>query len=289
MHTVSPPVSGARLQRSVAACLASILELDVGEVPVPDGRDPAPWTVWRTWLGQRALGLVPIPEPARFNWPGPWLALLRAADGDGLVGAVAFGGPPGLAWHPLAGPETFEAIELGYVIAPADVALWAPSRSEPSRTTGSVAAIVIATHAEASMVRLEEGTARAGRGLEGDRYFEQRGTFTDAHARGQDLTLIEAEVLDALQLPAGSFAPEDARRNVVTRGVDLNALVGKRFRIADVECFGQRLCEPCAHLERLAASTGKPGALRALIHKGGLRADVLTDGAIRVGSTIAAV
>ena len=66
----------------------------------------------------------------------------------------------------------------------------------------------------------------------------------------------------------------------VTRGIDLNALVGERFRVGDVECFGQRLCEPCAHLERLAP----PGTLRPpLIHKGGLRADVLTDGEISVG------
>ena len=61
-----------------------------------------------------------------FNWPGPWLALLRAADDGERIGAVAFGSPPGLAWNPLGGPETFEAVELGYVVAPADVALWAP-------------------------------------------------------------------------------------------------------------------------------------------------------------------
>jgi MOSC domain-containing protein YiiM len=83
-------------------------------------------------------------------------------------------------------------------------------------------------------------------------------------------------VLDAL-----GFSPEEARRNVVTRGIDLNALVGQHFRIGDVECFGQRLCEPCAHLERLS-----PGTLRPLIHRGGLRADVLTDGEIGVGSAI---
>ena len=88
------------MQRSVAACLASILEIDVGEVPVPDEQHPELWTVWRNWLGQRALGLVPVAEPAGFNWAGPWLALLRAADGEGMLGAVAFGAPPGLAGHP---------------------------------------------------------------------------------------------------------------------------------------------------------------------------------------------
>ena len=94
-------------------------------------------------------------------------------------------------------------------------------------------------------------------------------------------------MLDTLDLPAGRLTPEHARRNIVTRGIELNALVGEHFRVGDVECFAQRLCEPCAHLERLTAATGKPGTLRALIHKGGLRADVLNDGEIRVGDQIA--
>jgi hypothetical protein len=264
------------LQRSVAACLASILELDVAEVPVPGEGHPEPWTVWRNWLAQRALGLVPIAEPAAFNWPGPWIALLRAADGEGTVGAVAFGSPPGIAWHPLGGPETFADVEAGYVVAPADVALWAPVPAAAPRRSGSVEAIAVAAEKEGTMVMVRDARARAGRGLQGDRYFDGRGTFSNAHGRGDDLTLVEAEVLDAL-----GFSPEQARRNVVTRGIDLNALVGQRFRIGDVECFGQRLCEPCAHLERLS-----PGTLRPLIHRGGLRADVLSDGEIGVGSAI---
>jgi hypothetical protein len=274
------------MQRSVAACLAAILELEIEAVPVPDEGHPEPWTVWRNWLAQRGLGLVPIAAPASFSWPGPWLATLRAADG-GYVGAVAFGAPPGLAWSPLGGPETFDAVERGFVIAPADTALWAPSAAAVARSVGTVEAVVIAPEAEAKMVRVDRAMVRAGRGLEGDRYFDGRGTFSNVHARGHDLTLIEAEVLDGLELPAGRLAPEEARRNVVTRGIDLNALVGRRFRIGDVECFGQRLCEPCAHLERLTAQAGKPGTLRALIHKGGLRADVLTDGEIGVGDEIA--
>lgn len=270
----------------MAACLAAILEIAVGEVPVPDEEHPEPWVVWRNWLAQRALGLVPIAEPASFNWPGPWVAVLRAADGNGGVAAVAFGAPPGLAWHPLGGVETFDAVEFGYLVAPADVALWAPGREPTSRPNGTVEAIVIAPEAEAELVMVQAAHAQAGRGLEGDRYFKRRGTFSNAYGRGHDLTLIEAEVLDALGLPAGRLGPVQARRNVVTRGVDLNGLVGKRFRIGGVECFGQRLCEPCAHLERLTAAAGRPGTLRALIHKGGLRADVLTDGDIHVGESI---
>jgi MOSC domain-containing protein len=288
MRTAAPPASGARLPRSVAACLASILELDADEVPLPEEGHPAPWTVWRNWLGQRGLGLVPIADPATFNWPGPWVAVLRAADGDGGVGAVAFGSPPGVAWSPLGGPETFEAVQAGYLVAPADVALWAPSPVPAPRRAGTIEAIVMAPEAEAPMVRVDRATARAGRGLEGDRYVDGRGTFSNAYARGHDLTLIEAEVLDTLELPGGRLAPEEARRNLVTRGIDLNALVGSRFTVGDVECLGQRLCEPCAHLERLAAAGGKAGTLRALVHKGGLRADVLGDGEIRVGDAIAA-
>jgi hypothetical protein len=275
------------MPRSVAACLASILELDLAEVPLPGERHPQPWTVWRQWLGQRGLGLVPIADPANFDWPGPWLAMARAADGDGCVGAVAFGAPPGLAWSPLGGPETFDAVDVGYLIAPADVALWEQSIDAAARNPGTVEAIVLAPEAEGAMHQVDRAVARAGRGLEGDRYFDERGTFSNAHGRGYDLTLIEAEVLDTLELSTGRLTPEEARRNIVTRGIELNALVGEHFRVGDVECFAQRLCEPCAHLERLTAATGKSGTLRALIHKGGLRADVLSDGEIRVGDQIA--
>ena len=276
------------MQRSVAACLAAILEIDIGDIPLPEATHPEPWTIWRNWLAQRAVGLVPINKPAEFNWAGPWLALLRAADGAGHVGALAFGSPPGIAWHPFGGPETFAAIEAGYLVAPADVALWSQNQERTKRGDGTVEAIVLGAEAEGALLSVQTARAHAGRGLKGDRYFEHRGTFSNVHSRGHDLTLIEAEVLDELSFTAGRLAPEEARRNIVTRGVDLNALVGKRFRVGDVACLGQRLCEPCAHLERLTARAGKPGSLRALIHRGGLRADVLSDGAIRVGDRITA-
>jgi MOSC domain-containing protein YiiM len=276
------------MQRSVAACLASLLEIEVGDVPMPDDRHPEPWTVWGQWLALRGLGLVPVEAPASFNWPGPWLALLQAVDGDGAVGAVAFGSPPGIAWKPLDRPETFDAVQAGYVIAPADIALWTASAIVAPRRAGRVEVIAIAAEAEAPMVCIDRAVACSGRGLKGDRYFDQRGTFSNVHGRGYDLTLIEAEVLDTLELPSGRLAPEEARRNVITRGIDLNALVGKPFTVGGVECLGHRLCEPCAHLERLTANAGKPGTLRALIHKGGLRADVLSDGEIHVGDEITA-
>jgi hypothetical protein len=278
VRTVRPASSSDSLQETVAACLAAILELDAGEVPVPEAGHPEPWTVWRNWLSQRGLGLVPVAEPRRFNWAGPWIALRPAPDGQGEIGAVAFGWPPGLAWDPSGGDAGFEAFERGFVIAPADVALWAPPATEGARRSGTVEAVMVAPDAEGPMARVGRAAVIAGRGLEGDRYFDGRGTFSQAHDRGHDLTLIEAEVLDDLGL-----AHEETRRNIVTRGVDLNALVGEHFTIGGVQCFGQRLCEPCAHLERLT-----PGTLRPLIHRGGLRADVLTDGEIGVDDAIAA-
>jgi len=282
MRDVPAPESGAPLQRSVVGCLASILELEAADVPAPDDDHPEPWTVWRNWLAQRGLGLVPVADPRSFSWPGPWLALLRSSEHGARVAAVAFGSPPGIAFMPLPVSEDFDAVEAGYVVAAADPVPAIRTAARSDRSTGVVEAIAIAPDAEAPMTLVAEARAHAGRGLQGDRYFEERGTFSNPHALGIDLTLIEAEVVDELARGSLRFDAAAGRRNVVTRGVDLDALVGRRFRIGDVECVGRRLCEPCAHLQRLTA----PGVLRALVHRGGLRADILTDGVIRVGDPI---
>ena len=282
MRDAPPPDSDLpALTRSVAACLASVLDLDTGEVPAPPADEPDPWTVWGHWLAERGLGLVPVRDPAGFAWAGPWLALLRSGARDGgHVCAVAFGVPPGIVWSPLGGPETLADVELGYVVAPLDAAGWTPAVTS-GRGSGRVELLALAPDAEAPMRVVPEVTARAGRGLEGDRYFAARGTFSGGSADGRALTLVEVEALEDLGLPV---APAQARRNVVTRGIDLNALVGRRFRVGEVECAGRRLCEPCAHLQRLTV----PGILRGLVHRGGLRADVLSDGTIRVGDAVVA-
>ena len=267
-----PPAELPPLTRSVVACLAAILEADPADVPAPPAEHPEPWTVWRNWLGRRGLGVVPVLEPRQFGWPGPWIALLRSGEA-----AVAFGVPPGLAWQPLDGGATIADAERGFVVAAADVALWSPRARPTERIQGRVEAIALAPDAEAPVALVDAVAAHAGRGLDGDRYAEGRGTFSNRYARGVDVTLVEAEVLDALAL-----TPADARRNIVTRGIDLNALTGTRFRIGDVEIQGQRLCEPCAHLERLS-----PGTLRPLVHRGGLRADIVTGGTIRIGDRVA--
>lgn len=278
MRDVAAPVASPR--GSVAASIASILELDVGDVPLPDEDHPEPWKVWRQWLLGRGLGLVPIAGPHDFEWPGPWLALLRAAGGGEPVAAVAYGAPPGLAWAPLRGPETFGDVETGYLVAPNDTALWSPPRLAAPRLEGTVEAILVAAEAEAPMTRVERAAARRDRGLEGDRYFEHRGTFSNWHGRGHDLTLVDAAALEEL-----GYTAEEARRNVVVRGVDLDALIGRTFTVGGVECLGQRRCEPCAHLERV---NDRPGMLRALVRRGGLRADVIGDGEVAAGDAVVA-
>jgi MOSC domain-containing protein YiiM len=146
--------------------------------------------------------------------------------------------------------------------------------------SGRVETICIAPAAQAPMQTVPEARVIAGRGIEGDRYADGAGTFSDWPGNGRHITLVEAEVTEAIGLPAA-----EARRNVVTRGVRLDELIGRRFLIGDVECIGQRECEPCAHLERLT----RPGVLRELAHRGGLRADVAGDGTIRPGDAIRAV
>ena len=107
-----------------------------------------------------------------------------------------------------------------------------------------------------------------------------RGTFPSGMP-GSALTLIEAEVCDSFAPP---LAADEHRRNVVTRGIDLNALVGHEFLVGDLRCRGMRLCEPCTVADRYAA---RP-ILRPLVHRGGLRADILEDGEIRVGDPVRA-
>jgi hypothetical protein len=121
--------------------------------------------------------------------------------------------------------------------------------------------------------------------LLGDRYERGAGTFSNPRGRGYDLTLVEAEALEELSAKGVELAPIEARRNLVVRGIALDDLIGRRFRVGAVECFGQRRCEPCAHLQRLT----RPGVLRGLAHRGGLRADVLSSGGIMTGDRVEAL
>jgi MOSC domain len=243
---------------SLRECVAHVLGAEAAGLPDDE-------QALREWLAQRGLGLVPVADPAAFSWPGPFLA-----QGE-REWTVLFGVPPG----PLLGPPD-GAVRAAYVIAGHEV------RSAPTGATaaGTVTAIVLAPAAEAPLRSVERAQAIAGRGLLGDRYADGTGTFSPGGGRGRDLTLVAAEVLEDVGLD-----PVEARRNLIVRGVDLDALRGRRFRVGAVECLGQRRCEPCAHLERLT----RPGVLRALAHRGGLRADVLRGGDLRVGDPVEAL
>jgi MOSC domain-containing protein YiiM len=149
-------------------------------------------------------------------------------------------------------------------------------------SNGTVDSIYIAAAAQGPPQSVAQVAAIPGTGLEGDRYALKLGTFYKP-TPDRELTLIEAEAIEALgrdyhvELAAG-----DARRNIVTRNVPLNHLVGKDFAIGDVRIRGIRLCEPCDHLQRV---TGK-SVIKGLLHRGGLRAQILTPGMIRVGDTV---
>jgi len=147
---------------------------------------------------------------------------------------------------------------------------------------GIVESINIAPSANAPMVSVEEANAVPGKGLQGDRYFLRQGTFYKPQP-DRELTLIEAEAIEAFRADAKvDFGLGDSRRNVVTRGVPLNHLVGKEFWLGDVKVRGLKLCEPCSHLQKLTTDKVLPG----LVHRGGLRAQILTECVIRVGHLV---
>ena len=151
---------------------------------------------------------------------------------------------------------------------------------------GRVEAIFICPSAGAPMVALQEVAAVAGVGLAGDRYSAGTGFYSDRPRAdgGRELTLIATEMLDEVVALSGiRLEPAESRRNLLTSGIDLNALIGATFTIGEVRCEGIDYCTPCEHLVEL---TGKD-VLRPLVNRGGLRARIVSSGAIRVGTAIA--
>lgn len=200
---------------------------------------------------------------------------------------LAFCTPPGVVLSPqdltLLGQATADLdISSAHALASLDPVL--PPAPETPPLTGVVELIAIAPEVEAPMQLVQQARALAGRGLEGDRYANGSGTFSprDKHRPAYELTLIAAEVVEELTSRDAKLDFASTRRNILTRGIDVNALVGRDFSIGDVPCRGLRLAEPCAHLERLQG----PGLLRPLIHRGGLRADILHNGHITQGTPI---
>ncbi|HEY5626017.1 MAG TPA: MOSC domain-containing protein, partial [Dehalococcoidia bacterium] len=127
--------------------------------------------------------------------------------------------------------------------------------------------------------------AEPGRGLEGDRYHAQKGTYSGDGRSGREVTLIASEAIEALDAEFGiKLGPGQSRRNVTTRGIDLNDFVDRELRVGEVLLRGTRLCEPCQNLEDYV---GQPNVIKALVHRGGLRCDIVSGGTIRVGDDVA--
>jgi hypothetical protein len=147
---------------------------------------------------------------------------------------------------------------------------------------GRVVAIYIAAKAEELPHAVERVRVLPGYGLDGDRYAAGLGTFSDRKGR-RDVSLIESEAIEAFERESRtSLSAAESRRNILTRGVRLNDLVGHEFQVGEVRMRGLRLCEPCTHLVRLT----HPQTLRGLVHRGGLYAAILSEGELAVGDPI---
>jgi MOSC domain-containing protein YiiM len=159
-----------------------------------------------------------------------------------------------------------------------------PERNGRPLWRGKVVSIHVAERAGGLMRPVDESRAVAGRGLEGDRYHDGRGYYSDHPGPEREVTLIEAETLEALERDHGQrVEPGETRRNITTRGVPLNHLVGKHFRVGGAVLRGVELCEPCRHLVDV---TGNRSLLPTLVHRGGLHAQILEDDVIRSGDEV---
>ncbi len=148
---------------------------------------------------------------------------------------------------------------------------------------GELIGIFVTPRKSTDLQAVERVEAVAGQGLVGDRYFAKEGTFSEKDGPDREVTLIEIEALDGLVHEYElTLSPAQSRRNLLTRGVPLNHLVGKTFKIGTVTLRGIRLCEPCGHLEKLTCK----GVEKGLKHRGGLRAQIVTGGTLAVGAAV---
>ncbi len=281
MREVALPSSRLSLDAaSFLACVATILELPWQALPAPSPAEDVAggWTVSR-WLGGLGLGLARVADPVSFSWAGPWIARIGQPGAGDRRSVVMYGVPSGVVWDPAGGREVSnDAIEQGFVLAAADIALALPPRRPAPAVSGTVESINVAPGAGEPARSLQTARAIPGHGLAGDRHVEGTGTFPSG-VPGSALTLIEAEVCQSFDPP---LVPSEHRRNLVTRDIELNGLVGCEFAVGPVRCRGMRLCEPCTVVQRYAA---RP-VLRELVHRGGLRADILAAGEIAIGDQV---
>ncbi|MER7467826.1 MOSC domain-containing protein [Streptomyces sp. NPDC097981] len=163
------------------------------------------------------------------------------------------------------------------------------AQTSPPPGPGRVTSLHLAAHTGEPTFCVAQARAVTGRGLAGDRnYWAGEGPRPRRRGTGRasgvcDVTLIEAEALDALAHEHGiTLTPAECRRNLVCRDIRLNPLVDHEFQIGAVILRGLKLSEPCARLEQLV----RPGLIRGLLHRGGLRAEVVRGGTIRAGDRI---
>ena len=160
--------------------------------------------------------------------------------------------------------------------------LWRGYKPESAQWQGSVAAIFIVPNSADVMISLARVRAFADRGLEGDRFF--RDSWSAVKRSDKAVSLIEEEVLDIAAQEVGvEGLGKLSRRNIVTRGVALIDLLGREFTVGNVRMRGIRLFEPCAHLVQVSKL---PGIFKALEHRSGLKAALVSDGEIRIGDAI---
>lgn len=151
--------------------------------------------------------------------------------------------------------------------------------------TGTVRQILVGADAGAELEAVESALLEAGRGVAGDRYYHSRGTFSKklAGTPAVEATLIEQEQIDAFNAVAGrNYSGKDFRRNIVTQGIGLADMIGRTFRVGDATLQGMRFCEPCAHLSAMLG----PEIMQHMVHKAGIRAQVVATGLVRIADTI---
>lgn len=155
--------------------------------------------------------------------------------------------------------------------------------------SGELLHIHVSPAASVEMEEREEATLVPGRGIEGDRYLMGTGTYS-AKPDIREVTLIEMEVLEAIEqgepkIPGlkAKLEPIDHRRNLTTRGVPLNHLVGRRFKVGETVLKGGRMNFPCKYLEELL---GIPGLYEGLLNRSGLNCSIEIGGVIRKGDPI---
>jgi len=149
--------------------------------------------------------------------------------------------------------------------------------------TGTLTEIWLTAAAAEPMRRVPTARLRPGLGLDGDRYALGGGTWARYPDLEKQLTLIDRDDVAAVAAEVGAaLSPGDTRRNLVTTGVDLAALVGRWFTVGDALLFGMKRCPPCAHLERLTGIR----LVKAMVHRGGINAAVFAGAAIGEGDAV---